>query len=133
MKTIKILILALFAITLQTFGQAGYQAFTTDTIKGDTVTYTSGVKVAYNGFVTFDYTMAGYTAGDTVYVDFIESNNDFTTTNILSTTTFIQGTTTANQHLVDNPAEYLKYRFTFRGKAVADSAIVTNPLFIYKR
>jgi hypothetical protein len=128
-----ILLVGFVVLGITANAQAGYQTFANDTVKGDTLTTTATVNVPYNGFVTWDYTCTGYSAGDTVYIDFQGSNNSWTTWQTLSTTTFIQGTTTANQHLVDDPAEYLRYRLVKRAYEVTDTAIFTNKLFIYKR
>ena len=132
MKAIKIFMVLLFAVTLQTFGQAGYQSFAVDTIKGDTLITTATVNVPYNGFITWDYTFTGLHAGDTAYVVFQGSNNSWTTWQTISTTTLIQGTTAANQHLIDNPAQYLRYRLYKRAYEI-DTTVFTNKLFIYKR
>ena len=130
----KFIIFSLLAVLgIAVNAQQGYQTFAADTVKGDTLTTSPSVKSPYNGFVTFDYTFTGYSAGDTAYVDFQGSNDDGTTWQTLSTTTLIQGTTTANQHLVDNPAEYLKYRFVKRAYEVTDTVIFSNKVYIYKR
>jgi hypothetical protein len=130
----KIIIISLFAFAaLAVSAQQGYQTFTVDTIKGDTSVTTATVNVKYDGFVTWDYTYAGYTTGDTMIVDFQGSNNSWTTWQTLSSDTLIHGTTAANQHLVDDPAEYLRYRLYKRAYEVSDTAIFTNKLFIYKR
>ena len=130
----KFLLLILFAaLFIAANAQQTYQTFTTDTVKGDTVTFISAADVKYNGFVTWDYTVTGYSTGDTVYIDFKGSNDDWTTSQTLSTTTFIQGTTAANQHLVDNPAEFINYGLTMRAYEATDSARFTNVLYIYKR
>ena len=130
------IILMLFAFVFTSVNleaQQIYQEFAADTVKGDTLTTNSVADVKWNGFITWDYTYAGYSAGDTAYVDFQGSNDDWTTYQTISTTTLIHGTTAANQHLVDNPAEYMNYRLVKRAYAVADTVIFTNKLYIYKR
>ena len=130
----KLFLISLFAVIVTALSaQSGYQEFSADTVKGDTLTTTATVNVKYNGFITWDYTYAGYSTGDTIIVDFQGSNDSWTTYQTLSSDTLIQGTTAANQHLVDNPAEYLRYRLVKRAYEVTDSAIFTNKLFIYKR
>jgi len=130
----KLFIICLFAFIVSALSaQQGYQIFYNDTVNGDTVTNTSSVNVPYNGIVTWDYTVTGNAADDTIYIDFQGSNDTWTTYQTLSTTTFIQGTTSANQHLVDNPAEYLRYRTVLRAYEISDTAFFSNQLFIYKR
>jgi len=129
-----LLIICLFlALGVSANAQQVYQEFAVDTIKGDTATTTATADVKYAGFVTWDYTYAGYTAGDTCYVDFQGSNDDWTTSQTLSTTTLIHGTTAANQHLVDDPAEYMNYRLVKRAFEAQDTVVFTNKLFIFKR
>lgn len=130
----KLLLICLLAVLgMAANAQQIYQTFATDTVKGDTLITTANADIKYNGFVTWDYTFTGYSTGDTAYVDFQGSNDDWTTYQTLSTTTLIAGTTAANQHLVDNPAEYLNYRLVKRAYEVTDSVIFTNKIYIYKK
>lgn len=114
------------------YSQAGYQVFYNDTINGDTVTNTSGVNVAYDGFVTWEVTVDGKSAEDSVYVEFQGSNNNWTTIWHLDTTTFV-GTTATNYMFTDNPAKYLRYRTYMRADSIADTTYFSNQLLIYKR
>ena len=130
----KFLVLVLFVVLGMTVNaQQGYQTFAADTINGDTLITTSTVNIPYDGFVTWDYTYDGKSANDTAYVDFQGSNDNWTTWQTLSTTTLIDGTTAVNQHLVDDPAEYMRYRLVKRAYEVTDTVIFKNKLFIYRR
>jgi hypothetical protein len=129
----KLLILCLFVVLgMAANAQQVYQEFDDATINGDTVSVTSA-DVKYNGFVTWDYTAVGVSAGDTCYIDFQGSNDGWTSVQTISTTTFIQGTTTKDQHLVDDPSEYFNYRLYKRALASTDTVAFTNQLFIFKR
>lgn len=129
----KLLYICLFVILGMTANaQQVYQEFTAIDIEGDTSTVVSA-DVKYNGVITFDYTFTGNSVGDTAYVDFQASNDDWTTYQTISTTTLIAGTTAANQHLVDNPSEYMNYRLNLRAYEVGDTVAFTNLLFIFKK
>lgn len=130
----KFLILSLFVILgITANAQKGYQQFAIDTVMGDTLITTATVNCAEAGFVTWDFSFDGYSTGDTILVDFQGSNDNWTSYMTLSTTTLIEGTATTNQHLVDDPAEFLRYRLVKRAYEVSDTAIFWNKLFIYKK
>ena len=129
----KLLFICLLAILgMAANAQQVYQQFDAATLNGDTATITSA-DIKYNGVVTFDYTAVGNAVGDTCYIDFMGSNDNWTTSQTISTTTFIAGTTSANQHLVDNPSEFFNYRLRMRAYEVTDTVAFTNQLFIFKR
>jgi len=129
----KLFILCLFVILgMAANAQQVYQEFDAATINGDTATVTSA-DVKYNGVITWDYTATGNAAGDTCYIDFQGSNDDWTTSQTISTLEFIAGTTAADQHLVDNPSEFFNYRLRKRAYEVTDTVAFTNQLFIFKR
>lgn len=130
-KLLLSVILILFAVNV--FSQQIYETFDLDTVKGDTLINAVTDEVKYNGFITFDYTFAGYATDDTLIIDFQGSNDDGTTWQTLQSDTLIEGTSAANQHYVDNPAEYLLYRMYKRAYAVTDTAIFSNKTFIFKR
>lgn len=112
--------------------QQGYQTFTQDTTKGaETVYFTSGVNCAYAGYASFEYTLDGFAANDSVTV-IMQGTNDAGTKWFNIDTTIYESATAANYLLYENPAYYLKYRLKAAGKA-GDTVLVKNVLFIYKR
>jgi len=133
MKNLIILLMFVVLGAMNIQAQQTYQTFAADTVQGDTLVTTSEVDIKWDGFITWDYTCVGNATSDTVLIDFQGSNDSWNTYQTISTTTFIQGTTAANQHLVDDPAEYLNYRLTKRAYEIADTAIFTNKIYIYKR
>jgi len=114
--------------------QQNIQFFANDTVKGDTLTTSATAIVPYFGLITFDFNVKGKAVGDTVYIDFQGSNDNFVSVKTISTTTHIQsGTDYTNYQLLANPATYLKYRIRKRAYEVADTAYFINKIFTYKR
>lgn len=133
MRNILILILILLTVLgMEAGAQQVYQPFATSTVNGDT-SITSTANVNYLGIVTFDYTATGNTTGDSCYIDFQGTNTGWVTYDNLSTLLFIEGTTSSDQHLLDDPAEYLNYRLVKRAYEVTDTFDFTNQTFIFKR
>lgn len=130
-KTLFFILLACVALVSK--AQQTYQSFTSDTtVNGDTLINTTGDVVKYLGFVTWDFSVRGKTATDSIYVELQGSNDYGVTWDHLDTTTVVSATK-QNYHLIDNPAEYLRYRLYFRADSVADTLYVPRSLFIYKR
>ena len=130
----KILFIFMLAVLgTAAFSQQTYQSFTSDTtVNGDTLINTTGDVVKYLGFVTWDFSVRGKTATDSIYVE-LQGSNDYGVTWDHLDTTIVVSATKKNYHLIDNPAEYLRYRLYFRADSVADTLYVPRSLFIYKR
>lgn len=114
--------------------QQVFQTFANDTVKGDTLVTAATASIPYFGIVTFDFNVKCKAVGDTVYIDFQGSNDNFASVKTISTTTHIQsGTAYTNYQLLANPATYLKYRITKRAYEISDTAYFTHKIFIFKR
>jgi len=132
----KLLILVmLVGLGLTLNAQAGYQTFTQDTTEGDvTIYFTSTVKSAYVGQVSFEGILDGYAASDDVVVILQGSNDAFATAKIFNIDTIpTYSSTTATPFILkDVPADYLNYRLKCVG-ASGDTVLIKNLLYIYKR
>jgi hypothetical protein len=132
MKKLFILFTMLLVLGASAFSQAGYQQLANDSTKGAQTKYaTSTVSAAYNGFITFDFTVVNRQA-DTMLV-VLQGSNDGGTTYLDIDTAIHKVTTTAtNYQLSDYPCKFLKYRLKKIG-SVNDTSYFSKQLFIYKR
>jgi hypothetical protein len=129
----KLFIISLIAVLgMALNAQQGYQQLANDSTKGAQTKYaTSTVNCAYNGFVTFDFTVVNRQA-DTMLVILQGSNDAGTTYLDIDTVSHKVTTTATNYQLVDNPCTFLKYRLKKIG-SVNDTSYFSKQLFIYKR
>lgn len=130
----KIFTICLFAfIVLAVNAQQGYQHFTADTVKGAQTHYlTSGVNVAYPGFVTFDFTLKGFGSSDSCTVTMQGKNQDSTWYTVSGQIQAYKSNVATNYQLIANPVTFLSYRLKIEGKAT-DTVRIYRPLLIYKR
>ena len=122
-------VLVIAAITVH--AQAGYQSFTTDTVKGAQTKYkTSSVKAVEYGVVTFQFTADGFGSDSATFT--LEGSNDFwTTSNVVSVQPY-KGTAATTYTLGQSPSMYISYRLKIEGEAT-DTVKYSNVLFVYKK
>lgn len=136
MKKILLLILMIvFAFSLNVEAQIQNKPFLNDTIKADTNTYFSNhLYDKYSGVVMFTFTHTD--VADSLNVAVMQGSN--TNTSVNSTWSNLTGTailpitsTDGTTTLIKTPPEFLYFR-VFLSCATGDTVAITNPTFVYK-